>query len=170
MLDRKLANQLVELKVLNAQTSWFFPQTTASVETNSTNTEKEMTDTNTATNHLKNRAREVLCAHAQALDNDFLINEPAVPSSFEEALARLNAGEFTRRTKDARRSRYDSWLDEIVSWRKPNEQADYEGRAKAGENLSKAYKHLTDAIMVESGDKALKALHALEAKASTTFH
>lgn len=113
--------------------------------------------------YLGRRALDVLDDKLRELREKFKINFDYRPKTVQEATARLKAGLYTLRGAEKKDDVLYSYLDDIFSWRGPDDQADYTGYEEASLKFQDFSRPLLDEIRIFDPKDALESLRKLEA-------
>lgn len=109
--------------------------------------------------HLRDRLYEIYLVKVNELQLHFKLNTVA-PSTIEEAIERVKAGDYQLKDKKERYC-YEYMWNHII-WRKPGEEADNEGYLVALVKLDAARKRAQDDIIVLDAEAGLDAMRKFE--------
>jgi len=115
--------------------------------------------------YLGARAMDVLLEKQDALMEEFKITFRWRPKTVQEALKRIQDGLFTMKGSEKTDPVPYSWLENVFSWRGPEDQPDEAGFKVASEKLHKAFGDLLDKMRILSPIDGLKEFQAFQAAA-----
>jgi hypothetical protein len=115
--------------------------------------------------YLGRRALDVLLDKQHALMVEFKIIFEWRPKTVQEALKRIQDGLFTMKGSEKTDPVPYSWLNDVFSWRGPEDQPDEAGFKTASDKLQKTFEDLQDKMRILSPADGLKEFQAFQAAA-----
>jgi hypothetical protein len=113
--------------------------------------------------YLGQRLRDAFLGKMDDLRTKFKIDFFWRPKTAQEAKARLDAGLFTIKDADKKDPVRYTYLDNVFSWRGPDDQADVDGYDAARADLEKVYSATLDKIRIADPKDGLVILEAFKA-------
>lgn len=123
-------------------------------------------DTQRTQNYFFNRVSEVGSAKRYDLMKTYGLRNDDAPESFDEFMARINAGKFSFETYPKKKDT-QYWAD-YIEWRDPSVKKDQKGYDAATKDFESAQAKARDTIMSSAPADAAAAIAALEAWTPTT--
>lgn len=131
--------------------------------------DNEMNNENDQRVHLSNRTYQIANQHESKLRADFHLNNDEAPDSFDEFVARVQAGKMTfdKNIKTDRKFGYFGDMLRYITWRDPNVPADQAGFDAAWAKVLETRTAVNDDVAILEPKDALASVRAFE---KATFH